>query len=433
MRFELDPPPPGILERSNDEILELFLEALRAAGASEKTVKAYRSAITDFLEFIGDKPLREVTQEDVLRWRAERLRNGFPRKRRNRSKRLDPFEERRLRQATLHYYTLFLRGFFEWLGLPVKVPVVAKPRGREVEALTEEEILRLLSAARDTLDILILALLLETGLRAQEAISLRLRDIDPVRREIRVRNAKYGEERTVFYGDLTAAALAKWLEENPHLGPDDPLLGISYSGLYKRLKSLARRAGIDPEKVRPHVLRHTFATEALKRGMSLPAVQRLLGHKDIKTTQIYLHLLREDIRDQYMRAFTNQWVQQPPATPPAPAVQAAWPPWQQPVQQPYPQQIQPVPQAQQLGPYPPPQYYQQPQWQQWSQQPPSPQQHHQWPAYPQPQTQQQQQLQQPAPVPQMQPFIQQQAPVQLGMPWPHPRREASTQTGEAQT
>ena len=363
VKFELDPPPPDILERSNEEILELFLDALRAAGANEKTVKAYRAAITDFLSFIGDKPLREVTQEDVLRWRSERLRNGFPRKRRNRRKHLDPFEERRLRQTTLHYYTLFLRSFFEWLGLGIRVPVVAKPRGREVEALSEEEVIRLLQAARDTLDLLILALLLETGLRAQEALSLKLRDINFERREIRVRNAKYGEERIVFFGDLTAAALARWLEEHPELGPDDRLLGISYSTLYKRLKSLARRAGIPEERVRPHVLRHTFATEALRRGMSLPAVQRLLGHRDIKTTQVYLHLLREDIRAEYQRAFGIGAYQAYAAVQPAAPYQAyqAQQPvqpyaWQQPAPYPYSQSQPPVQpwQAQQAIPVSPP-------------------------------------------------------------------------------
>ncbi|HID40527.1 MAG TPA: integrase, partial [Pyrodictium sp.] len=60
-RFGLPPPPSGILERSNLEAMEAFLAALAAAGASPKTVKAYRAAISDFLSFIGDKRLREVT------------------------------------------------------------------------------------------------------------------------------------------------------------------------------------------------------------------------------------------------------------------------------------------------------------------------------------------------------------------------------------
>ncbi len=374
VRFELPPPPRDILKRSNSEILEAFLAALAAGGASPKTIKAYRAAITDFLSYIGGKPLREVSDSDVAAWIYDRLSNGV---KRPRTKKRDFFEERRERQVTMHYYTLFLRGFFEWLGLGVRVPVVKKPRNTRVEALRPEEVERLVAAARDPLDLLIVALLFETGLRAQEAVSLRLRDIDPARREIRVRNAKYGEERTVYYGALTQQALEAWLARNPGLGPDDNLLGISYSALYKRLKTLAKRAGIDPRKVRPHVLRHTFATEALRRGIPLPAVQRLLGHHDIKVTQIYLHLLDEDIRTAYQRAFAAP--AQQPQYPMYPAPTPPLYPYPAPTYNPYPAQqpIQPTPQqnTQPIHQAPPqyPQTTQQPQTQYPSYPPPYPQ------------------------------------------------------------
>lgn len=303
VRFDLPPPPPGLLAKGNREVLEAFLAALAAAGASEKTVKAYRAAISDFLEYIGDKPLREVSDTDVAGWVYERLSRGVRRPREG---------DGRARRVTMHYYTLFLRGFFEWLGLDVKVPVVRKPRRSRVEALRAEDVHKLIMAARDPLDLLIVALLFETGLRAQEAVGLQWRDIDFSRREIRVRNAKYGEERIVLYGQLTEQALQLILATRPPRGPDEPVLGISYSGLYKRLKTLARRAGLDPERVRPHVLRHTFATEALRRGVPLPVVQRLLGHHDIKVTQVYLHILDEDVRRAYQAAFNPGALAQAP-------------------------------------------------------------------------------------------------------------------------
>ncbi len=403
-RFDLPPPPPGLLERSNVEIVEAFLAALAAAGANPKTVKTYRAALMDFLDWLGGRPLREVSNSDVAGWVYDRLTRGLRRPRGG--------GDGRGRQVTMHYYTLFLRGFLEWLGLDVKVPVVRKPRGGRVEALTAEEVRRLLAAARDPLDLLIVALLFETGLRAQEAVGLRLRDIDFQRRTIRVRNAKYGEERVVYYGALTEAALHAWLEMRRPRG-DEPLLGISYSGLYKRLKSLARRAGVDPSKVRPHVLRHTFATEALRRGVPLPAVQRLLGHHDIKVTQVYLHLLDEDIRRAYEAAFgSTPPRQQPPAwqppaaPPPAPQPQQWWP---QPSQQP-----QPAPPAWQAPSQPPAG----PQWQ-----PPTPQPQGVQTAQLQPQQAWPPQAWQPQPPPYAPPAVQPQAwsqGAQAQPMWPQP-------------
>ena len=294
VRFELQPPPEGVEDLSVWEALEEFLLALTASGASDKTVKAYRAGITDFLRFTGKELVRELGIRDYTRWRLERLRKGFARGSRSRRK----------VQATLHYYSLFVRSFLQWLGRAGRLPAVSRPRGRpRIGTLSDREVLKLLEASRDVLDLLIVSLLFETGLRAQELLSITKDDVDVEGREIVVRNAKYGEERVVFYGPLTEAVLKAYL---PTVSEGGRLVPLSYSGLYKRLKSLARRAGLDPGKVRPHVLRHTFATEALRRGMNLPAVQAILGHRDIKTTQVYLHLLKEDLKRQYLRAFAAE-------------------------------------------------------------------------------------------------------------------------------
>jgi len=303
-RIDLGKASAEILNADPRDALEEFLASLESSGADRKTVKAYRAAIKDFMDFVGWKKLSEITSDDVKRWRLERLRNGFPG---------EKSSDRRSRQATLYYYSMFLRRFFEWAGLNIDVPRVKKPPRREPPVLTESDIEKLLKASRDRLDELIVSLLFETGLRAQEALSLTFRDVDLYSGEIHVRNAKYGIERVVFMGPRTWSIIAAEAQiRNPH--PDERVLPISYSGLYKRLKSLAKRAGIDPSKVRPHVLRHTFATEALKRGVNIVAVQRLLGHRDLRTTQIYLHMLREDLKRQYLEAFYRTPNYGPPIT-----------------------------------------------------------------------------------------------------------------------
>jgi len=295
-RIDVGRADPSVLDEDPRLVLEEFLASLEAGGADPKTVKAYRAAIADFLSFVGWKRLREITRDDVVRWRLERLKKGFPRERGG---------DRRSRQLTLYYYTLFLKRFFEWAGLELRIPRVKKPRPREVQTLKKSEVERLIEASRDVYDLLIVALLIETGLRAKEALSLTFGDIDLEAREIRVRHAKFGEERTVFIGPLTYRVLKSVVEER-RPDPDERVLPFSYTGLYKRLKTLAKRAGVDPRKVRPHVLRHTFATEALKRGLNLAALQRILGHRDIKTTQIYLHMLKEDVKKQYLKVFGEE-------------------------------------------------------------------------------------------------------------------------------
>ncbi len=287
-KLDLGKASKEILELSNYEILEEFIFLLESLGASPETIKAYRSAVKDFIDFIGDKHLKEVSLKDILVWRNTRLKKGFKRQR---------SMDKDSRLTTLHYYTLFLKRFFNWLGIDLRIPRVKKPP-RKIDVLSEEDVVKLYNASRDPLDKIILKLLLDTGLRSRELLGLRVMDIDFNKKTIRVRETKYGRERYVIITADTAELLKAWIRLKG-LRENDKIIPLTYNGLYKRLKTLARRAGLSLSKVRPHVLRHTFATNALKKGMNIYSLQRLLGHRDIKTTQLYLHLTVDDIRREY--------------------------------------------------------------------------------------------------------------------------------------
>jgi integrase/recombinase XerD len=289
--LKLPPPPTNIAEKTVLDAFEDFRATLLSLGYSEKSIKSYYMAVKNFAMFSGNPRIADITQIDIQKWITASLSN------------VKNSEKRKKRMNTFHYYTLFVRKFLQWTGRKdLVVPIVRKTPFSEPHVLGENELEVLNQACKDDRDRLIINLLFETGVRASELLEIRAKDVDLNNKEIILKNTKYGRQRTVFIGPRSYDILSKMIKS---LRPNDKIVNLSYHGLYKRIKSIAKRAGVDVSSIRPHIFRHTFATESLKKGLNLSALQRLLGHSDIKTTQIYLHLLKEDIKKEYEKVFYN--------------------------------------------------------------------------------------------------------------------------------
>jgi integrase/recombinase XerD len=285
-----------------------YLELER--GLSRNTLEAYRSDLQQLGEFLDRRrvgPL-EVTGPDLAAFVTE-LAEGGP-------------DRRPAAPATLQRKVACLRSFYRHLrreqiveGDPTKELRPPRPRGRLPKVLSRDEVNRLLSqptgngsaALRDRA---LLETMYACGLRASEAISLTLSELD-LEAGILLARGKGSKERIVPIGSKARETLQRYLDiARPRLvGLRDEahvfvnLRGgpLSRQGLYKIVQRHARSAGLEA-RMSPHTLRHTFATHLLAGGCDLRSLQEMLGHADIATTQIYTHLSAERLRDVYFEA-----------------------------------------------------------------------------------------------------------------------------------
>ena len=283
-------------------------------GVAARSLEAYANDLADFAQFAARRGA-DVAAADVTVLRAYLAR----------------LRRRGLAAATQARRLTSLKQFHRFLyaeGVRSDDPCRALDAPRRVrplpKTLSMEEVDRLLDAARRAEGpagarlVAILEVLYATGLRVSELISL------PLAAAKRVAGAgdepyllirgKGGRERIVPVGDAAAAALAAYVAvretfvaagaATPWLFPSSSRQGhLTRSRIAQLLKALAVGAGLDPARISPHVLRHAFASHLLENGADLRAVQAMLGHADISTTQIYTHVqaarLERAVRDHH--------------------------------------------------------------------------------------------------------------------------------------
>jgi integrase/recombinase XerD len=297
------------MARLDHRLIERFLEMMAAErGASANTLAAYRRDLDAYAAEIGAKgrDFKSLGPDDIRGHLAGLAARGMA----------TSTAARKL--SAIRQFHRFLHGD----GLAADNPATAidSPRaGRPLpKMITEEEVGQLLAAARARLArakgkalvkawraLCLVELLYATGLRVTELVGLTVQAVTAERDFILVRG-KGGRERLIPVSEAARQVLTGYLKVRGEAGdagskwlfPSSGAAGhLTRQHFALDLKALAREAGLDAARVSPHVLRHGFASHLLAGGADLRAVQQMLGHADISTTQIYTHVQSERLRE----------------------------------------------------------------------------------------------------------------------------------------
>ncbi len=315
--------PPFVLAYGEQRVKEVFefLRILMLRGVSSQTLRAYAFDLLSFYRFLRESCLTiDILQPQhaadfIL---SHRRRGAAPRTINRRlitvhsflNSQYDGLGDELFQNSFSSFYkgrrnsallgNLRLKG--QRASLKVKVPSIL------IMPLTPFELKKFLTGLRKYRDIAILYLMIFCGLRSCEVLALEVNDVDLIDDHILVRG-KGGKERVLPMSPAVRQALFRYLNyerpECPH-----PICFVTMkgenrgrpltSGGLRKLFRQQRKKTI--KKAHPHLFRHTFATNLIQQGVSLPVVQKLLGHSDIEVTMGYVHLSLEDVSKEYHQA-----------------------------------------------------------------------------------------------------------------------------------
>ena len=293
----------------NSYLLKRFLVAKTVKGLSPKTLKAYQNGIEHILQEIGTNA-DEITADDIRYYLAVRQRRD------------------NISKVTADNELRYLRSFYQYLiaeELVARNPTARVDRikceRRRKEAFTEIEIEQLRLAAKDEREKAVIEILLSTGCRVSELVQMTLPDVDGNKILVHGKGAK---DRIVYLNAKAQVMLSRYLSErkdhNPYLLPGGTWETSRYvhtetwwknpekvtadthldpGTVEQMMRKLAKRAGVG--QANPHKYRRTCATMALRRGMPIEQVSKMLGHEEIATTQIYLDLSESELEQAHKR------------------------------------------------------------------------------------------------------------------------------------
>ena len=290
-----------MIDAKPDAEVEGFLTLL-AARRAPRTVEAYRRDLSQLEAWLGKSPAEAAT-EDLERWVAQMRANGNA---------ATTIARRIAAVRSLFRHQLLLGARDDNPAAALELPRRARKLPR---TLSPGEAERLIEAAAGTTpramrDRALVEVMYGSGLRVSEALGLHRRSVDLEERLVRVLG-KGSKERIVPLGRPAVDALRRYIAMGrPHLDARSrPELflnarggALTRAGAFLILRRLAEKAGLDPLRVHPHLLRQSFATHLLEGGADLRSVQEMLGHADLSTTELYTHVSDRRRRELYFQA-----------------------------------------------------------------------------------------------------------------------------------
>jgi integrase/recombinase XerD len=272
--------------------LAAFRPSLSGKNRSQATIQAYATDLTQFFTYLRENDITVSSVADVARHHITDYLFHLA-------------EERQLSGVSRARKLVAIRAFFRFLvdaellaRSPAATVEVPKKEQKARSRMRQDEYSRLLSiAGRHPRDFAILTILLQCGLRVTELCSLAMEDVDLTANVLTVRDGKGQADREIVVEKKAKKALTTYLKDRgEQLSPalflnryGEPL---SRYGVHKLIQKYCQDAGIE-KRVSAHIFRHTFASVKAEKGVSPYRLQAWLGHKDIKTTQIYVHMSKE--------------------------------------------------------------------------------------------------------------------------------------------
>ena len=269
--------------KMNEESILFFRKELQNLGYSKTVVNNYPKQVRAFLSHFK-KSFTEIYTQDILEYHLH-LKTIIG----TRTKK--PFSE-----SYIHSILLAIKLYFEYLQRTGAIKInpyqlkIKSPKSEERKIFTKEEIHKLYSKSNQ-LQTIILHLCYACGMRRNEAVELKINDIDLENCLLYIRKGKGRKRRVIPFTKQVKKDIEFFLSVEKN--KTENLLNITATRIYEEFKKLLKKAGLDNQKFTLHCLRHTIATQLLEQGMELEKVRDFLGHEYLGTTQIYTRIQKQ--------------------------------------------------------------------------------------------------------------------------------------------